>query len=105
MRLPRSADEHRIAEEVRSFLAAHKPDPLAEPAGFDERIAWLRDWQRALHGAGLVNVAWPEEHGGRGATLGEQMVVEEELARAQAPELIAVVGLGVVGPSIVEHGT
>jgi len=105
VRLTRSADERRIAEEVRSFLATQMPDPLAAPADFGERIAWLRDWQRTLHEAGLVNVAWPSEHGGRGLTLGEQMVVEEELARAQAPELIGVVGLGVVGPSIVEHGT
>jgi alkylation response protein AidB-like acyl-CoA dehydrogenase len=81
------------------------PDPAATPADFDARIAWLREWQRKLHEAGLVNIAWPKEHGGRSATLGEQMVVEEELARANAPELIAVVGLGVVGPSIVEHGT
>jgi alkylation response protein AidB-like acyl-CoA dehydrogenase len=105
MRLTRSDDERRIAEEVRDFLATNMPNPMAEPADFDERIAWLRDWQRKLHGAGLVNVAWPREHGGRGATLGEQMVVEEELARAGAPELIGVVGLGVVGPSIVAHGT
>jgi alkylation response protein AidB-like acyl-CoA dehydrogenase len=105
MRLTRSDAERRIAEEVRAFLAAHKPDPLSAPADFDERITWLRAWQRQLHEAGLVNVAWPREHGGRGATLGEQMVVEEELARAQAPELIGVVGLGVVGPSIVEYGT
>jgi alkylation response protein AidB-like acyl-CoA dehydrogenase len=105
MRLTRSAAEDSIAEEVRSFLQTNMPEPLAEPVAFDERIAWLRDWQRKLHEAGLVNVAWPREHGGRGATLGEQMVVEEELARANAPELIGVVGLGVVGPSIVAHGT
>jgi alkylation response protein AidB-like acyl-CoA dehydrogenase len=105
MRLKRSDAEQRIAEEVRSFLSANMPDPLAAPADFDERIAWLRDWQRRLHEAGLVNVAWPREHGGRGATLGEQMVVEEELARAGAPELIGVVGLGVVGPSIVAHAS
>jgi alkylation response protein AidB-like acyl-CoA dehydrogenase len=105
MRLTRSAAERRIAEEVQAFLTAHMPDPLATPADFDERISWLRGWQRQLHEAGLVNVAWPREHGGRGATLGEQMVVEEELARANAPELIGVVGLGVVGPSIVEYGT
>ena len=105
MRLTRSAEERRISEEVRSFLATNMPDPMSEPVSFDERIAWLRDWQRKLHEAGLVNVAWPKEHGGRGADLSEQMVVEEELARAGAPELIGVVGLGVVGPSIVAHGT
>jgi len=105
MRLTRNAAERRIAEEVRGFLASEMPDPSAAPADFDERIAWLREWQRKLHGARLVNIAWAEAHGGRGATLGEQMVVEEELARADAPELIGVVGLGVVGPSIVAHGT
>jgi alkylation response protein AidB-like acyl-CoA dehydrogenase len=105
MRLTRTADELRVADEVTSFLAANMPEPLAAPADFDERIEWLRDWQRRLHEAGLVNVAWPKEHGGRGASLGEQMVVDEELARAGAPELIGVVGLGVVGPSIVAHAT
>src|SRR4051812_46994615 len=105
MRLTRSDAERRIAEEVRTFLAANMPHPMSVPVDFDERIAWLREWQRKLHGAGLVNVAWPEEHGGRGATLGEQMVVEEELAQANAPELIGVVGLGVVGPSIVAHAS
>jgi alkylation response protein AidB-like acyl-CoA dehydrogenase len=105
MRLTRSDAEQRIADEVTSFLAANMPDPVSSPVDFDERIAWLREWQRKLHAAGLVNIAWPKEHGGRGATLGEQMVVEEELARAGAPELIGVVGLGVVGPSIVAHAT
>jgi alkylation response protein AidB-like acyl-CoA dehydrogenase len=105
MRLTRSDAERAIAEEVRAFLAVNMPDEQAIPSDFDERIAWLRGWQGRLHAAGLVNVAWPREHGGRGATLGEQMVVEEELARAGAPELIGVVGLGVVGPSIVEHGS
>ncbi len=105
MRLTRTADEQRIASEVRSFLAANRPSLEETPTTFDERIDWLRDWQRRLHDAGLVNVAWPVECGGRGAQLGEQMAVEEELARANAPELIGVVGLGVVGPSIVAHGT
>jgi alkylation response protein AidB-like acyl-CoA dehydrogenase len=105
MRVTRSAAEQRIAEEVRSFVATHLPDPDSEPVDFDERIGWLRAWQRTLHEAGLVNVSWPQEHGGRGATLNEQIVVDEELAGAKAPELIGVVGLGVVGPSILAHGS
>jgi alkylation response protein AidB-like acyl-CoA dehydrogenase len=105
MRLTRNEAERRIAEEVRTFLASSMPDASMEPTDFDDRIAWLRDWQRELHAARLVNVAWPQAYGGRSATLGEQMVVEEELALAGAPELIGVVGLGVVGPSIVAHGT
>ena len=105
MRVTRSAAEEQIAEEVRQFVGANLPDPETVPADFDARITWLRSWQAKLHEAGLVNVAWPTEYGGRGASLGEQVVVDEELARANAPELIGVVGLGVVGPSIVAHGT
>ena len=105
MRLTRSEAERAIADEARAFLASNAPDETTIPTDFDERIAWLREWQRKLHAAGLVNIAWPKQHGGRGASLGEQMVIDEELARAGAPELIGVVGLGVVGPSIVEHGT
>jgi alkylation response protein AidB-like acyl-CoA dehydrogenase len=105
MRLTRNESERRIGGEVRNFLASSMPDSAMEPADFDQRIAWLREWQRELYEAGFVNVSWPRQYGGRGATLGEQMVVEEELALAGAPELVGVVGLGVVGPSIVAHGT
>src|SRR4051794_41154906 len=81
------------------------PAPEDVPADFDERIAFLRDWQRALHDARLVALAWPREYGGRGATLMEQIIVDQEMARAGAPELVGAVGLSVIGPSLVEHGT
>lgn len=105
MRLTRNQAELEIAEEARSFLAANIPDSAKIPKEFDDRMRWLRDWQRMLFQARLVNVTWPKEYGGRGATLGEQIVVDEEFAKAGAPELASVVGLGVVGPSILSHGT
>jgi alkylation response protein AidB-like acyl-CoA dehydrogenase len=105
MRLSLTSEELEIRSEVRAFLSEHQPAAGALPEDFDERIAFLRDWQRRLNEAGLVNIAWPAEHGGRGATMGEQLVVSHELAIAGAPELIGVVGLDVVGPSIVEYGT
>jgi alkylation response protein AidB-like acyl-CoA dehydrogenase len=105
MRLSLTSEELEIRGEVRAFLSEHQRAAGALPEDFDERIAFLRDWQRRLNEAGLVNIAWPAEHGGRGATMGEQLVVSHELAIAGAPELIGVVGLDVVGPSIVEYGT
>ncbi|HEX6389755.1 MAG TPA: acyl-CoA dehydrogenase family protein, partial [Solirubrobacteraceae bacterium] len=105
MRLSLSESELRIRDEMRAFLADHMPAHADLPADFDERIAFLRAWHRTLYSARLINISWPEEYGGRGATLLEQIVANQELARAGAPELVAVVGLEVVGPSILQHGT
>lgn len=66
MRLSLTHEELELRREVRVFLARHQPDPRELPVDFDERIAFLRDWQRRLNEAGFVNVAWPTEHGGRG---------------------------------------
>jgi len=105
MRLTPNEAELRIRDEVRAFLAEHLPPAEEIPDDFDARVAYLRGWQRQLHEARLVNVTWPEEYGGRGATLMEQIVVNQELARAGAPALPGEVGLDVVGPTIVEQGT
>jgi alkylation response protein AidB-like acyl-CoA dehydrogenase len=105
MRLSRNDAELRIRDEVRAFLAENLPAPGEAPAEFDARVAFLREWQRKLFDARLVNVTWPEEYGGRGATLMEQIVVNQELAIAGAPPLVGEVGLEVVGPTIVAQGT
>ena len=49
--------------------------------------------------------AWPAEFGGGGRPTAEQIVVDRELAAAGAPELVAVVGLDVLGPALLEFGT
>jgi alkylation response protein AidB-like acyl-CoA dehydrogenase len=105
MRLSLDDAELRIRDEVRAFLAENLPAADEIPAELDARVAFLRDWQRKLFEARLVNVTWPEDVGGRGATLMEQIVVNQELARAGAPPLIGEVGLEVVGPTIVAQGT
>jgi alkylation response protein AidB-like acyl-CoA dehydrogenase len=105
MRLTLTPAEEAIRLEVRSFLAEHQPTPEDVPRDFERRMQFLRDWQRRLHEAGLIAVAWPREFGGRGATLMEQIVVDQEMARAGAPEILGSIGLSVVGPSIIDHGT
>ena len=105
MRLTLNDAELRIRDELRAFLAEHLPAPDEIPIEFDARVAFLREWQRKLHEARLVNLTWPEEYGGRSATLMEQIVANQELARAGAPPLIGEVGLEVVGPTIVARGT
>ena len=105
MRLSLNEAELRIRDEMRAFLAEHLPAPEDIPADFDARVAFLREWQRKLYEARLVNLTWPAEYGGRGATLMEQIAANQELARAGAPPLIGEVGLEVVGPTLVAEGT
>jgi alkylation response protein AidB-like acyl-CoA dehydrogenase len=99
--------EQTLREEVRAFLAEHQPseDEIPVPEDYDAYVTFLRGWQRQLSEAGLVGITWPAAHGGRGGTQREQIVVNEELARAEAPRVIGFVGVDVIGPSLVEHGT
>jgi alkylation response protein AidB-like acyl-CoA dehydrogenase len=105
MRLSLTDSERALRDEVRAFLAERCPAPEEIPEAFAERAEFLREWQRELHAAGLVALSWPEKYGGRGATLSEQIVVDQEMARAGAPELLGAIGLTVVAPTIIEHGT
>ena len=105
MQLAPNKAEEALRQEIQAFLDAHQPPAGSVPEDFDERVAFLREWQRALHEAGLVGLSWPAEHGGRGATLTEQIVANQVLAENRAPTIIGSVGLDVVGPSLVDHGT
>jgi alkylation response protein AidB-like acyl-CoA dehydrogenase len=97
--------ERRLQEEVRAFLAEHSPDPDELPHALDDRIEYLRRWQARLYTAGYVGRAWPAEYGGGGRPASEQIVVDQELAAAGAPELVAIVGLAVIGPALLAFGT
>ena len=68
------------------------------PRALDERMEVLRGWQAACYEAGYVGRAWPSEFGGGGRPPVEQIVVDQELAAAGAPEFVNVVGLDVLGP-------
>ena len=103
MDLTPSPQEQAFRDELRAWLAENAPgrEPEGDEAGFDFR----RDWQRRMHAAGWAGVAWPREYGGRGATLVEQAIYNEELARAHAPSAANVLGLAMGGPTVIAHGT
>jgi alkylation response protein AidB-like acyl-CoA dehydrogenase len=105
LQLAPNAAELSLRDEIHAFLSDHQPDDSEIPEGFDARVAFLRQWQRTLHEAGLVGLAWPAEHGGRGASLTEQIIANQVFAEAGAPAIIGSVGLDVVGPSLIDHGT
>jgi len=102
--------ENAFRTEVREWLRANLPWEYGHglPPRFDdlaEEVAFLRDWQAKLAGGRWVGVAWPEEFGGRGTGPGEHYIVQEELARARAPELVGRIGINLVGPTLLAHGT
>src|SRR3954464_11826771 len=105
MRLTASDSERRLQEEIRRFLAAEAIGSRTLPRALDERMELLRAWQARCYEAGYVGRAWPREFGGGGGPAAEQIVIDQELAAAGAPELVNVVGLDVLGPSLLRFGT
>jgi alkylation response protein AidB-like acyl-CoA dehydrogenase len=105
MNLRVTAEERRLREEVRSFLREQCPTAEEIPYELDERMEFLRAWQRLCYEAGYVGRAWPAQFGGGGRPPLEQVIVDEELAAAGAPEFPNIVGLDVIGPSLLTFGT
>ena len=106
MDLSFTPSELAFREEVRAWLAANPSDTDPELFSHDleTRVAAGRRWQRRMCDAGWVGVGWPREHGGRGATLTEEIVFHQEVARAGAPELVNVVGINMLGPLLIQYG-
>jgi alkylation response protein AidB-like acyl-CoA dehydrogenase len=98
-----SPKEEAFRDELREWLAANHPG--SEPTGDEAAFQFRRDWQRRLHQAGWAGVSWPTEYGGRGATLIEQAIFNEETVRAQTPTVANVLGIAMGGPTVIAHGT
>ena len=102
--------EDRLRHECREWLHAHLPWEYGTgfPPRFDDladEVAFGRSWQQLLAADRWVGVAWPEEYGGRAAGPIGHYIVTEELARARAPELVGRIGVNLVGPTLLAHGT
>jgi len=105
-----TADQQRLRAECRSWLEANLPWEYGtglppRHASLDDEVATGRNWQRRLADGRWVGVTWPEAYGGRGAGALAHYVVQEELARARAPELVGRIGVNLVGPTLLTHGT
>jgi alkylation response protein AidB-like acyl-CoA dehydrogenase len=93
--------------ELRAWLTEHVTDAFREQRGmtFREKVAVRRAWQKALFDSGWIGIGWPKEYGGRGATLMNELIYHEEMAHAHAPAPINVIGLNMVGPTLLAVGT
>jgi alkylation response protein AidB-like acyl-CoA dehydrogenase len=104
MDLTFNEQEAAFRDELRAWLAANDAGPM--PRGDEDAIwAWRRDWQRRLADDRWAGVHWPQEYGGRGATLTQSAIFFEELGRARAPLPADVLGLLLAGPTLMVWGT
>jgi alkylation response protein AidB-like acyl-CoA dehydrogenase len=104
-----TVQEQRFRDTLRAWLQEQLPTgwgkTVFEPVELQARIAFLKDWSRKLHAAGYAGLSWPQEYGGAGATLMEQVIFNEEVARVKAPTPYNGIALGMVGPTLIETGT
>ncbi len=110
MDLTPSAGELEFRSAVATWLMEHLPWQYGRglPPRFDDLAAQVefgRRWQADLAEGRWVGVTWPPEYGGRGAGPIEHFIVQEELARARAPEIVGRIGVNLAGPTLLAHGT
>jgi alkylation response protein AidB-like acyl-CoA dehydrogenase len=107
MDLNLSPEELRFRDEFCAWLHTNVPRDWSDwrEKPIEESFPYLRAWQRKLHEGGWVAVSWPKEYGGRSATLTQQAIFWEEMARVEAPPMANALGLGLIGPTIIAYGT
>jgi alkylation response protein AidB-like acyl-CoA dehydrogenase len=108
-----SDEDENFRSELRQWLEANLPQAHRKTAfaieffaneegkEWEERLAW----HMKMHAAGWVAIHYPKEYGGRGASLTQQYIYDEELNRVGAPQLVNGQGIGLVGPTLVHWGT
>src|SRR5690349_860942 len=105
-----SEREEAFRKDVRGWLEANVPDDLrgrafaSSRADVDE-VRRLRAWQKTMWQAGYVGMNWPREFGGRDAPLTEQIILYQEMARAESPQFVNRGGLSMLGPTLMKYGT
>jgi len=103
-------EQAQYRAQIRSWLEEHKSEaPVIEgegaPTDPDEILAARRAWQGRLAEAGLAGATWPTEYGGQGVGPIENVIISQEMRRAGVPGILDVIGVGMLGPTIIAHGT
>ncbi|HSR58916.1 MAG TPA: acyl-CoA dehydrogenase family protein, partial [Candidatus Binataceae bacterium] len=104
-----TSEEEEFRLRVRRFLEQELPKAGMRPEreGREDK-AWLekaKAWQRKMHSAGYVALAWPKQYGGQEMDPVRQSIVNEEMVRANAPYMVGGSGLGMLGPTLISWGT
>ncbi len=109
MDLDDTPEQAAYRARVRGWLEQHAAEaPVLQGPGAledeQEIIAARRAWQGKLAEGGLAGVTWPKEYGGQGLGPIEQVICNQEIARAKVPGILDAIGVGMLGPTIIAHG-
>ncbi|HTO10456.1 MAG TPA: acyl-CoA dehydrogenase family protein [Candidatus Binatia bacterium] len=102
--------EEAFRKEVRAWLERNLPEDLkgkafASSRADVEEVRRLRAWQKTMAEAGYVGMDWPREFGGRGAPITEMVILYQEMARAESPQIVNRGGVSMLGPTLMKLGT
>jgi alkylation response protein AidB-like acyl-CoA dehydrogenase len=103
---PQEAETFR--KEIRAWLEENLPAGWFEPdfsLSGEERVRFNETWTQKLFAGGWICAGWPVEYGGKGLSLMDQVVLNEEFAKANAPMRADFFGDTLVGPTILQWGT
>jgi alkylation response protein AidB-like acyl-CoA dehydrogenase len=96
-------EDEAFRKEVRSYLESNLPKDLPEDG--DESFEARREWQAKMAEDSWVAIHWPKEFGGRGASVLQTIIYNEEYTRLRGPRLPNELGLALLGPTLMEFGT
>jgi alkylation response protein AidB-like acyl-CoA dehydrogenase len=110
MDLRDAPEQAELRRRARDWLDHNLPPGWAEgrreePADLRERFAFRHRWHVALYRGGWLGLQWPRRYGGPGRSVLDQLVLNEELARREAPPIANWVGVELVGPTIMRFGS
>src|SRR6267378_2858736 len=105
-----SPEQEAFRKEVRAWLERNLPEDLKGKAFAASRadvqeVRRLRAWQKTMAEAGYVGMDWPREFGGRGAPITEMVILYQEMARAESPQIVNRGGVSMLGPTLMKLGT
>jgi alkylation response protein AidB-like acyl-CoA dehydrogenase len=111
-----SPEEAAFRAEARAFLEQHAERKTPGVTSVDELNRhdpnWMRDhlelcrkWQHVLYDNGWAGITWPKEFGGRGGTGIQQAIYSEEESQFDVGAGVFTVGIGMVAPTLMVHGT
>ena len=105
LRLALSEKSESFRQSLRDWLAQNPPAQAAADTSLEAFEQVGREWQRKLAQGRWLGTHWPEKFGGRGLSLVEEAIVQEELVRVSAPQVLGLFGLTMVGPVLISHGS
>lgn len=111
MKLTFSATDEQFRQEVADWLEANlcgEFEPIRFRGGPGDEHSFVQErkvWEQVLAAGGWTAIGWPKEFGGRGASIEQQVIFNEEYARAGGPGRVGHIGETLTGPTLIAYGT